>query len=58
MHLQKRRKGMFGVGGHLPVPVAVLEEPDGVGMKSVAIIKDPELEYLLTYNTTIDHMEK
>ena len=29
IHLRKRRKGVFGVGGYVPIPVAALE-PDGV----------------------------
>jgi hypothetical protein len=31
MRLRKRRKGPFGGGWYVPVPVGALEEPDGVG---------------------------
>jgi hypothetical protein len=43
MRLRKRRKGVFGVGGYVPVPLAALEEPDGVRVKSAAIIEDSDL---------------
>jgi hypothetical protein len=39
MRLWKRRKGAFGVGGYVPVPDAVLEEPDRVRVKSVINIQ-------------------
>jgi len=42
MHLRKRRKGMFGVGGYVPVPLAAFEEPDGVRVKSAAMIEDSD----------------
>ena len=30
---------MFGVGGYVPVPLAVFEEPDGVRVKSTIMIE-------------------
>jgi hypothetical protein len=33
---------MFGVGGYVPVPVAALEEPDSVRLKSAAMIEDSD----------------
>ena len=42
MHLRKRRKGMFGVGGYVPVPLAAFEEQDGVRVKSAAMIEDSD----------------
>jgi len=41
IHLGKRRKGVFGVGGYVPIPVAALE-PDGVRVKSAEMIKDSD----------------
>jgi hypothetical protein len=42
MHLRKRRKGVFGVGGYVPAPLAAFEEPDGVRVKSAAMIEDSD----------------
>jgi len=42
MHLRKRRKGAFRGGGYVPVSVGALEEPDGVRVKSAAIIEDSD----------------
>jgi len=38
MPLRKRRKGAFGGRGYVPVPMGALEEPDGLRVKSVAVI--------------------
>jgi hypothetical protein len=38
MRLQKRRKGTFGGGGYVPVPVGALEELDASRVKNAAII--------------------
>ena len=43
MHLQKQRKGAFGGGGYMPVPVGALEGPDGIRVKSMVIIEDSDL---------------
>ena len=42
MRLWKRRKGVFGVGGYVPVPLAAFEEQDGVRVKSAAMIEDSD----------------
>ena len=42
MRLRKRRKGVFGVGGYVPVPLAALEELYGVRVKSAAMIEDSD----------------
>jgi hypothetical protein len=42
MCLRKRRKGAFEGGGYVPVPVAAFEEPDGVRVKSTAMIEDSD----------------
>ena len=42
MRLRKRRKGAFEGGGYVPVPLPALEEPDGVGVKSAAIVDDSD----------------
>ncbi len=58
MHLRERMKGAFGGGGYVPVPVAVLEEPDGVRVKSAAIIEDSDsglCHFHLIVHTTTSH---
>jgi len=58
MHLRERMKGAFGGGGYVPVPVGALEEPDGVKVKSAAIIKDSDkgsCHFHLIVNTTTSH---
>ena len=42
MRSRKRRKGVFGVGGYVPVPLAAFEEPDGVRVKSATMIEDSD----------------
>ena len=42
MHLQKRRIGMFGVGGYVQVPLAAFEELNGARVKGVAMIEDSD----------------
>jgi len=49
---------MFGVGGYVPVPVAALEEPDSVRLKSAAMIEDSDsgrCHFHLIVNTTTSH---
>ena len=58
MRLRKRRKRAFGVGGYVPVPVGTLEGPDGIRVKSAAIIEDSDkgsCHFHLIVDTTTSH---
>ncbi len=44
--LWKWRKGVFGGGGYVPVPVSALEGLDGIRVKSVAIIEDSDSGFM------------
>ena len=56
--LRKRRNGVFGVGGHAPVPLAAFEEPDVVRVKSAVMIEDSDsgsCHFHIIVNTTTSH---
>ena len=42
MPLRKRRKDAFGGRGYVPVLAGALDEPDGLRVKSVAVIEDKD----------------
>ncbi len=46
---------MFGVGGYVPVPLAVFEEPDGVRVKSATMIKVSDLGCIVKQSKMSTH---